>query len=360
MRGSEVLLAGGVPRAHGDFSVAPGGCRGPSVWACDRFPRVSVTAYRSQAAGCASVGVGLLAAGRVHRLSVHVGMRDRWAPVRERSAGASVNGGAWRRRLRINGSTALVTGASGGLGVAIARALAARGAAVVLTGRRIDVLQRLAAELGGRAVAADLADPADIERLAAEPGVDILIANAGLPGTGPVLDFDVARMDKVLAVNLRAPMVLSKLLAEPMVAAGRGHLVLIGSISGRTASPGGAVYSATKFGLRGFAHGLRQDLHGTGVGVSLIQPGFVRDAGMFAESGATLPPGVRTVAPQAVANAVVHAIVRNRGEVDVAPIEVRLGGIVGGLFPELAARVQRRAGGARLARQMAHGQRDKG
>jgi short-subunit dehydrogenase len=261
--------------------------------------------------------------------------------------------------MRIDGSTALVTGATGGLGAAIARALAARGASLVLTGRRTEVLEPLAAELGARTIAADLADPADVLRLAAEP-VDILVANAGLPGTGAVLDFPVERMDKVLAVNLRAPMVLAKLLATRMVDAGRGQVVLIGSISGKTASPGGAVYSATKFGLRGFAHGMRQDLHGTGVGVSLVQPGFVRDAGMFADAGVALPPGIRTVTPEAVAKGVLRAIERDRAEVDVATAEVRFGGIFGGLFPDVSARVQRRLGGDKVARNLAHGQRGKG
>jgi short-subunit dehydrogenase len=94
--------------------------------------------------------------------------------------------------------------------------------------------------------------------------------------------------------------------------------------------------------LRG--KGLRQDLYGTGVGVSLVDPGFIREAGMFANSGATLPRGFRTCAPQQVARAVIRAIERNRAETIVAPVETRLAVAFGGLAPELNARVQRRLG----------------
>src|SRR4029453_5378903 len=126
-----------------------------------------------------------------------------------------------------------------------------------------------AAELGARAAAPDLADPEQVERLAAEAGaVDILVANAALPSSGQLLDYTMEQIDRSLAVNLRAPVALARLLAPAMVTAGRGHIVLVGSLSGKVASPETTLYTAAKFGLRGFAHGLRQDLHGTGVGVS--------------------------------------------------------------------------------------------
>ncbi|MGP4002350.1 SDR family NAD(P)-dependent oxidoreductase [Streptomyces sp. 8N706] len=262
--------------------------------------------------------------------------------------------------MRIAGSTVLLTGAAGGIGRTIAHRLAARGATLLVTGRRQEALQSLAATLGARPIVADLADRADVERLAQEAGdADILIANAALPSSGEVLDYTPEELDRALEVNLRAPVMLSRLLAPRMVAAGSGHLALIGSISGRTASPASSLYNATKFGLRGFAHGLRQDLHGTGVGVSIVQPGFVRDAGMFVDSGATPPAGVRTVSPDQVADATIGAIEGNRAEVNVAPLELRLGSAVGGLFPGLAARVQRRAGADRTLRQIVEAQRGK-
>jgi short-subunit dehydrogenase len=150
-------------------------------------------------------------------------------------------------------------------------------------------------------------------------------------------------------VNLRAPIVLARAFGQKMVARGSGHIVLVGSLSGKSTSAASSLYSATKFGLRGFAGGFRQDLHGTGVSVSIVQPGFVSDAGMFAESGAQLPRGMRTTSPDRVAKAVALAIEHDRGEVDVAPIEVKAGALLGSVFPELSARLLRRMANGTLA-----------
>ena len=262
--------------------------------------------------------------------------------------------------MELRGRTVLVTGATGGLGMAIARAVAARGAVPVVTGRRADVLEPLAAETGGRAVAADLSSPADVDRLLAEAGdVDVLVANAALPGSGHIASFSVEDIDRALAVNLRAPMVMARRLAEPMAARGAGHLVFVSSLSGKVASGGGSVYSATKFGLRGFAHGLREDLRGAGVGVSVVLPGFIRDSGMFHDADVDLPRFVGTRTPEDVAAAVVRAIEHDRAEIDVAPLSLRAGAAFAGLAPELSARLQRRLGGAKVAEDMARGQAGK-
>jgi short-subunit dehydrogenase len=262
--------------------------------------------------------------------------------------------------MNLSSRRVLLTGATGGLGHAIARALAARGARLVLTGRRTDVLEPLAAETGGRAIAADLSDPATVERLVADAGeIDVLVANAAVPGSGPVLEYTTEQLDRALTVNLRAPMLLARLLAEPMVARGSGHLVFVSSLSGKAASPGSGVYSATKFGLRGFALGLREDLHGSGVGVSTVFPGFIRGAGMFAESGAELPFFAGTKAPEDVGAAVVRAIERNRAETDVAPLSMRVGAALTGLLPAPLLAAQRRLGAAGVSQAMAEGQRAK-
>jgi uncharacterized protein len=262
--------------------------------------------------------------------------------------------------VKLAGRSVLVTGATGGLGQAIARRLHRAGAQLILTGRRTDVLEPLAAETEARPVAVDLTDAAAVERLAIEhAGVDVLVSNAGLPGSGHVLSFSVEEIDRALAVNLRAPMVLARLIGERMANRGAGHIVLMASLSGKAATPRSSVYSATKFGLRGFAMSLRQDLRPAGVGVSAIFPGFVRDAGMFAESGAKLPPGVGTSTAEDVAEAVVRAIERNRGEVDVAPVPMRLGALFAGVAPEIAATVQRATGAERVGDQFGAGQRSK-
>ena len=262
--------------------------------------------------------------------------------------------------MNLSGTKTLLTGATGGIGAAIARALAAHGSKLVLTGRRTDVLEPLAAELGARAVAADLANDADVERLIAEGAdADVLIANAALPGTGTLDDFTPQEIDRALDVNLRAPILMARGIGPKMAQRGRGHIVFIGSLAGRTASPRASIYNATKFGLRGFALGLREDLAAAGVGVSHVLPGFIRGAGMFADSGAKLPPGVRTSSPQQVADGVVAAIEKNIGELSVAPIEMRLGAAIGGLAPGLSARLQRLMGATDLAKTMADGQRNK-
>lgn len=254
----------------------------------------------------------------------------------------------------------LLTGATGGLGQAMARGLAARGAALVLTGRRAAVLEPLASEVGGRAVVADLADAAAVDALVADAGeVDVVVANAALPGSGPVLDYSATDIERALDVNLRVPMLMARAFGERMVARGSGHLVFISSLSGKAASPGAGIYCATKFGMRGFALGLREDLVGTGVGVSIVYPGFIRDAGMFAEADAKLPPFVGTKTPEEVARAVVTAIEKDRAEVSVAPLGLRAGVALGSLLPAKVGAVQRRLGAQKIADQMARGQASK-
>ncbi len=262
--------------------------------------------------------------------------------------------------MKIAGSTVLLTGATGGLGQAIARALSERGASLIVTGRRSEVLDPLAAELGARALAVDLSDRAELLRLLAEAGdVDILVANAALPASGPVESFSVAEIDRALDVNLRAPIVMAHGLIPGMVARGRGHLLFMSSLSGKAATPATGLYSASKFGLRGFASALRADLRPSGVGVSTVMPGFIRDAGMFADANVKLPPGVGTRSPEDVARACITAIERNRAEMDVAPLPLRAGTLLAGVAPELAAKMARRLGSEDISRQMYSGQGEK-
>jgi short-subunit dehydrogenase len=144
-----------------------------------------------------------------------------------------------------------------------------------------------------------------------------------------------------------------------MLERGSGHLVFVSSLSGKIAAGGGSIYSATKFGLRGFAAGLREDVEPRGIGVTVVFPGFVSDAGLFAETGVKLPRGVGTRTPAQVADGVVRGIERERAEVDVAPLGLRLGTRIAGLAPVVVARVQRRLGSERIADAIAEGQRDK-
>jgi short-subunit dehydrogenase len=254
----------------------------------------------------------------------------------------------------------LLTGATGGIGQAIARAFAGRGASLVIGGRRSEVLDPLAAEVGGRAVISDLARREDLERLVAETGeVDVLVANAALPASGVLTELSQEQIDRMLEINLRAPIALARAIAPGMIDRGRGHMVFISSLAGKAAAPASSIYSATKFGLRGFALGLREDLRHHGVGVSVVLPGFISDAGMFAEANVELPRGVGTRTPEQVAGAVVQAVERDRAEVEVAPLGLRLGANFASVAPAVAASVQRKIGGGRVATDLAAGQADK-
>ncbi|MEU4740501.1 SDR family NAD(P)-dependent oxidoreductase [Actinosynnema sp. NPDC023658] len=262
--------------------------------------------------------------------------------------------------MRVRGTTVLLTGATGGIGHAIARRLAAGGAELVLTGRKVAELERLAGEVGGRALAADLGEPDGLRRLVEEVGaVDVLVANAALPANGALVDLTAEEVRRALAVNLEAPIALAHALLPSMVAARRGHLVFVGSLAGKVASAYSSMYNATKFGLRGFALGLREDLRGTGVGASIVQPGFVRDAGMFADSGAKPPAGMRTVSPEQVAEGVVAAVEGDRAEVNVAPPELRVASVLGGAFPAFSSGLQRRLSNDDVMRRVSAAHREK-
>jgi len=231
----------------------------------------------------------------------------------------------------LRGKTVLLTGASTGLGPHIARRLYRAGAAFVLSARNEESLQRLAKELGeSKVIVADLSRVGEAERLAKEAGiVDVLVSNAGIPASGRLATFTVEELDRAIAVNLRAGIVLANALAPAMIERKVGHIVFMASVAGKAPGAGVSVYTATKFGLRGFALALREELWGTGVGVSVVCPTFVTEEGMWAETGIKLSVGARAVggevSPTKVADAVWRAIARNRGEIDVVPFQLKVG-----------------------------------
>lgn len=264
--------------------------------------------------------------------------------------------------MDLAGKTVLLSGATGGIGRAIAQALAGRGARVVVSSRKRGALDELVATLPGdghRVVAADLADEGTAERLVAEAGeVDALVANAALPASGRLEGFSQDELGRALRVNLEAPVRITRELLPRLRERDVGHFVYVSSLAGKTASPRSSLYSATKFGLRGFALALREDLRGSGVGVSVVLPGFIRDAGMFADSGAKAPAGLGTSSPEEVAQGVVRAIEQNRGEVEVAPMRARLLAGFAHRRPELAGKIANR-GATKAADEVAKGQADK-
>jgi uncharacterized protein len=260
--------------------------------------------------------------------------------------------------VNLSGARVLVTGATGGIGQAIARTLSSRGASLVLSGRRTEVLEPLRSELGAESLACDLARRDQLPELVAAAGdVDILVANAAHPGSGLLYELDQDRIDAIIEVNLRAPIALARGLAQPMMERGSGHMVFISSLAGKAASPASSIYSATKFGLRGFALGIREDLRPHGVGVSVVLPGFISDAGMFAQAEVQLPRGVGTRTPEQVAAGVARAIERDLAEVEVAPLGLRVAASFATVAPGLASGVSRRLGSDKIASDLAAGQR---
>ncbi len=187
--------------------------------------------------------------------------------------------------FRLDGRVALVTGASGGIGAAIARALHLQGATVALSGTRIAALDALAAELGERAFVcpADLRDPAAVDVLvtaaeAAAGPLDILVNNAGLTRDMLALRMKDADWQAVLDVDLSAPFRLCRAALKGMVRRRAGRIVGIASVVGSTGNPGQANYAAAKAGLVGMTKALAQEVGSRGITVNVVAPGFVETA----------------------------------------------------------------------------------
>ncbi len=264
--------------------------------------------------------------------------------------------------MELRGKNALLTGATGGLGQAIAAALAERGATLILSSRKQEELDALAIALPGsghRTIVSDLAEEgADLELLEAAGELDVLVANAALPASGKLDSYTQEQLGRALRVNLEAPIRMTRELVPRFAERGSGHFVYISSISGKAPTARASLYAATKFGLRGFAFCLREDTRGSGVGVSVVSPGAIRAAGMFADSGASAPPLMGTGKPEQVGSAVVSAIERNRSEVTVAPLRQQALGRFAANFPEISGKL---AGGlaTRVADEVASGQTEK-
>lgn len=267
--------------------------------------------------------------------------------------------------MDLEGKRVLLSGATGGIGRAIAHELAGHGASLVLSSRKKDELQELAKSLPGgdrrhNVIVADLAERGAAEKLVADAGdIDGLVANAALPASGKIENFSSEEVQRAIRVNFESPILMARALAPKLARKGEGHLVFISSLSGKVGSPRSSLYSSTKFGLRGFAFGLREDMRPHGVGVSIVSPGFVGEAGMWADADVKPPPMVGMTTPQKVARAVARAIERNRNEITVAPRRQRFLAEFGYRHPELAARAQRRSGADSIADELAAGQSDK-
>jgi short-subunit dehydrogenase len=181
-------------------------------------------------------------------------------------------------------SRVVVTGASRGIGADLATLLASRGARVALVARSRDSIAKLAAELGGDSYPADLADASAIEPLVqtieSDGPIDVLVNNAGVDLTGGFTEIEPERITELIAVNLVAPMLLSRAVIPAMRARGRGHIVNVSSLAGTNALPGVAAYSTSKAGLSHFTAALRAECKGTGITTTLAEIGPVESSMM--------------------------------------------------------------------------------
>lgn len=255
----------------------------------------------------------------------------------------------------LQGRSALVTGASRGLGRRIARALAGEGMHVALAARSAEALEELARELEGadrRAVAlpTDLSRRDEIESLARraedELGqVDLVVNNAGVLAPSSYHFRDPDEIEHGVHVNLLAPMLLTRLLLPGMVERGRGHVVNLASLAGKSAPGFEAVYGATKAGLIGFTQSLRREYRGDGVSASAVCPGYVSETGMYAhraeQTGITAPKHVGRASPDAVARAVVRAVEKDLPELLVNSVPVRPLLMISELSPSLGEALTR-------------------
>lgn len=250
------------------------------------------------------------------------------------------------RGLELAGATCLVTGASGGIGAATARRLRKAGALVAVHGRDRRTLDQLAAEVDGPAVVADLTVPGAAEEVVAGAverlgPLDLVVSTAGAGWAGDLAAMAPGDADRLLALNLAAPIHLALATVPEMVRRGRGHLVLVGSIAGHLGVAGEAVYSATKSGLTGLAQALRAELAPAGVGVSLVSPGVV-DTAFFERRGRPYDRGwPRPIPAERVAAAVERAVLTGRPRVMVPAwleVPVALAALAPGLYRCLSDR----------------------
>jgi short-subunit dehydrogenase len=216
--------------------------------------------------------------------------------------------------VELKGATAVVTGASAGIGEATALAFARRGTRVVLAARRLDRLEELAARIqrhGGTALAVrcDVGEP---EQVAALPvvvreafgGCDILVNNAGIPGGGDFADLSLGQIEKVVRVNLLGVLYGTRAFWPAMTAQGRGHVVNVASLAGRFATPGASIYTATKHAVVAFSEALNVSSRRHGLLVTAVNPAFVPTEG-FPNAGR---PSIVTLTPERVAEAIVKVV----------------------------------------------------
>ena len=257
--------------------------------------------------------------------------------------------------MQIRGTTGILTGASRGLGLYIAEALARKGANLALAARSAEDLEITAKKLRGFGVdvitvPTDVTKKSDlrtlVKRTTDELGpIDLLVNNAGIEGMVPFGEMEISHIEQILTTNLVALELLTRLVVPGMTERRRGHIVNIASMAGKSAVPYNTVYSSSKHGVIGFSWSLRAELRPHNVGVSAVCPGFVSEAGMFTEWRKEDPPKMtKAVTPESVADATIKAIEKNRAEVSVIAGAGKVVDIVNAISPDLGSYIQKKSG----------------
>jgi short-subunit dehydrogenase len=267
---------------------------------------------------------------------------------------------------QLRGMTALVTGASGGIGRHIARRLAKDGMNVVVSGRREDVLAELVVELRGQgvsaeAVAADLGDLSQVDPLierseAALGEIDVLVNNAGVETVGAFTAYSREQLTSMIDVNLTAPALLTHRVVPGMLERERGHVVFISSLAGKVGPAYNEPYAATKAGLIGLNQSLRAEYRHAPIGFSVVCPGFVAGDGMYqrmVDEGIGSNRLLGETTTDKVADRVVEAIRRDRPEIIESGSPVRPMLAISQIAPRLAEWLVERLGGTEIFRRAA-------
>jgi short-subunit dehydrogenase len=245
--------------------------------------------------------------------------------------------------MRLSGARVLLTGASGGIGAAVATTLVQRGARLVVSGRDETALATAQLPAGTRTITADLTNEAAVRQLAKQAGdLDVLINNAGVGWYGSTAEMPCDDIRRLVEVNTLAPLLLTRLVLPGMAERRRGHVVFVGSVAGHLGVENEAVYSATKAAVRTYAEALQAEVRGQGIAVSTISPGAVA-TDFFAHRGTSYQRSwPAAVPPETVATAIANAIERGDRQVFVpqwmrlpALLHDRLPGLYRGLANKL-------------------------
>ncbi len=273
----------------------------------------------------------------------------------------------------LRGTVAILTGASRGLGVTIAHALADEGVHLALAARNADQLEKVRGDVAARGVnvicvPTDVTDDAQLDALVARTSdelgpIDILVNNAGIESIRSFADYPPDVLRAIVDTNLTAPLMLTRKVLPGMLERDRGHIVQMASLAGKGGFAYDGPYAASKAALIMFTHSLRAELIDSRVGCSAVCPGFVSDEGMYADmvtnTGVKASRLLGESKPEKVAEAVVKAIKRGSSELFVNPSPMRPVVVLSQLFPDMAARTLQLLGVTALGKRAASAQAER-